>query len=128
MLIFKDESYSIMGCAFEVYKTLSHGFLEAVYQEAFELELKERNIPYLREVELPIFYKNKKLEKTYRADFVCFGKIIVELKAVRELDKDNISQVYNYLSATGFQLGLLLNFGHYSNLEWQRIVKTDNIE
>jgi len=122
-MVFSEESYQINGAAFQVYKTLGSGFLEAVYQEALELEFQERGIPYEREKELTITYGGKMLKQTYKADFVCYGKIIVELKAVSFLDDSHRSQVYNYLKATGFNLGLLYNFSHYDGLEYERKVK-----
>ena len=106
-----------------VYNTLGSGFLEAVYQEALELELAKRNIPYEREKELSICYNGVVLKQTYRADFVCYGNIIVELKAVAHLDDTHRSQVFNYLKATGYKLGLLLNFGNEDGLEFERKVK-----
>ena len=121
MIIYKEESYKIVGAAFKVYNTLGPGFLEAVYQEAFEIELQKQGIPFEREKELKISYDGIELKQTYKADFVCFGKIIVELKAVSELDDAHRSQVYNYLHATGNKLGLLLNFGCSSKLEQERI-------
>lgn len=120
--IYGDESYSIIGTAMEVYNSLGHGFLEAVYQEALEKEFILREIPYEREKELTICYKGEPMSQTYKADFVCYGKIIVELKAVSELNDAHRSQVYNYLKATGFRLGLLLNFGYSDGLEHERIV------
>ena len=122
MLVYKDESYKIVGVAFKVYNTLGHGFLEPVYQEAFEIELKRQGIPYEREKVLKIWYDGVELKQTYKADFVCFGKIIVELKAVSALDDAHRAQTYNYLHATGFKLGLLLNFGNSDELEKARIV------
>jgi GxxExxY protein len=122
MLLYGDLSYAINGAAFLVYNKLGPGFLEAVYQEALEIEFKRRNIPYEREKELKIRYDGIELKQTYKADFVCFGKIIVELKAVSALDDAHRSQVYNYLHATGYKLGLLLNFGCAEELEYQRIV------
>lgn len=121
-LIYSNESYSINGAAMDVYNHLGHGFLESVYQEALEIEFKRRNIPYEREKELIISYKGDVLKQTYKADFVCYGKIIVELKAVSELVDAHRSQVYNYLHATGFCLGLLLNFGSCNGLERERLV------
>ena len=108
MIIYKEESYKIVGAAFNVYNKLGHGFLEAVYQEALELEFKKQGIPYEREKELKITYDGVELKATYKADFVCYGKIIVELKAVSYLEDSHRAQVYNYLHATGFKLGLLL--------------------
>ena len=122
MIVHKEESYRIIGAAFKVYNTLGHGFLEAVYQEALEIEFQHQGIPYEREKELKIYYGGVELKQTYKADFVCFGKIIVELKAVSALDDAHRSQVYNYLHAIGCKLGLLLNFGCSEELEYQRIV------
>lgn len=123
MLYNKEQSYAINGAAMNVYNALGHGFLEAVYQEALELEFIKRGIPYERETELKIFYEGKELRQTYKADFVCYGDIIVELKAVAHLDDSHRSQVFNYLKATGFKLGLLYNFGHYNGLEWERKIR-----
>lgn len=123
MIYHKQESYNITGAAMHVYNTLGPGFLEAVYQEALELELAKRNIPYEREKELSISYNGVVLKQTYRADFVCYGNIIVELKAVAHLDDAHRSQVFNYLKGTGYKLGLLLNFGNADGLEFERKVK-----
>ncbi len=122
MIIYKEESYKIVGAAFKVYNTLGAGFLEAVYQEALEIELQRQGIPYEREKELKIVYDGVELKQTYKADFVCYGKIIVELKAVSALDDAHRAQMYNYLHATGLKIGLLLNFGNAEELEKQRIV------
>ena len=122
MLLYSEQSYAINGAAFKVYNTLGPGFLEAVYQEALEIELKKQGIPFEREKELIIHYDGIELTQTYRADFVCYGHIIVELKAVSELNDSHRSQVYNYLHATGFKLGLLYNFGNSDMLEKERIV------
>ena len=122
MLLYCDLSYAINGAAFQVYNKLGHGFLEAVYQEALEIELDKRHIPYEREKELEICYDGIKLGKKYIADFVCYGKIILELKAVKELDDSHRSQLYNYLKATGFKLGFLINFGKYDELQIERKV------
>ena len=122
MLLYSDLTYAINGAAFHVYNKLGHGFLEAVYQEALEIEFQRRNIPYEREKELKITYDGVELKQTYKADFVCFGKIIVELKAVSALDDVHRSQVYNYLHATNYKLGLLINFGCSNELEYERKV------
>ncbi len=122
MIIYKEESYKIVGAAFKVYNNLGHGFLEAVYQEALEIEFKRQGIPYEREKELKINYDGVELKQTYKADFVCYGKIIVELKALSALEDAHRSQVYNYLRATGYKLGLLMNFGNTDELEKERIV------
>lgn len=122
VLIYSDLTYAINGAAFHVYNKLGHGFLEAVYQEALEIEFKRRGIPYEREKELKINYDGVELKQTYKADFVCFGKIVVELKAVSALDDAHRSQVYNYLHATGYKVGLLYNFECSEELEKERIV------
>ena len=121
-LIYSNESFAIRGAVMKVYNTLGCGFLEAVYQEALAIELEKRNIPFEREKELSIFYEGHLLQKKYFADFVCFDKIIVELKAVKELDDSHRSQIYNYLKATGFKLGLLINFGNCKEVEIERRV------
>ena len=123
MLYYKQESFNITGAAMHVYNTLGPGFLEAVYQEALELEFVKRNILYEREKELTISYDGIVLKQTYRADFVCYDNIIVELKAVNHLDDSHRSQVFNYLKATGLKLGLLFNFGNANGLEFERKVK-----
>ena len=123
MLYHSNESYAINGAAMQVYNVLGHGFLESVYQEALAIEFTKRGIPYQREKELKIYYDGKELQQTYRADFVCYDDIIVEIKTVSELDGSHRSQVYNYLKATGFKLGLLINFGHYNGIQIERKVK-----
>lgn len=122
MIVYSQESYKIIGAAFNVYNKLGHGFLEAVYQECLELEFQKQGIPYEREKEIKIYYDGQELKQTYRADFVCNGEIIVELKAVSELDEAHHAQVYNYLHATNMKLGILLNFGSSEGLEKDRIV------
>jgi GxxExxY protein len=122
MIVFQKESYEIIGAAMTVYNTLRSGFLEAVYQEALGIEMNLVDIPFEREKELKIFYEGVELKQRYRADFVCYDKIIVELKAVSELDDSHRAQVYNYLRATGFKLGILINFGNKEHIEYQRIV------
>ncbi len=121
-MIYKDEAYNIIGAAMKIHATLGCGFLEQVYQEALEIELKKQNIPFEREAPLSIEYDGITLNKQYLADFICYNKIIVELKAVKKLDNIHEAQVFNYLKATGFKLGLLINFGEAS-LEYKRIVK-----
>ena len=120
-LIFKEESYKIIGAAMEVHKELGAGFLEAVYQEAFELELQKQEIPYEREKLLKIFYKGQKLKKRYSADFVCYDKIVVELKALGKLSTDHEAQILNYLKTSKLKLGLLINFGSRS-LQYKRLI------
>lgn len=123
MLYNKEQSYAINGAAMHVYNVLGYGFLESVYQEALEIEFLKRGIPYEREKELKIYYEGKAMRQTYRADFVCYNNIIVELKAGAHLDDVHRSQIYNYLKATGYKLGLLYNFGHYDGLEYERKVR-----
>ena len=123
MLYHGKESYDITGAAMHVYNTLGLGFLEAVYQEALAIEFKKRGILYEQEKELKVFYDGQELKQTYRADFVCYGNIIVELKAVSELDNSHRSQVYNYLKATGYKLGIIFNFGSREELQYERVVR-----
>ena len=112
-MIYEEEGYAIRGAVFEVSKILGTGFAEEVYQEALEMELAERGIPFEAQRELTLTYKGRKLRKTYRPDLICYGKIVVELKSVRELAPEHEAQLINYLRATGFHLGLLVNFGSY---------------
>ena len=123
-VIFADESYRIMGACYEVHNDKGSGFLEAVYQECLALEFARQGISAEAQVALPLTYKGTALQQVYRADFVCFGKIIVELKTVERLADEHVAQVLNYLNATGFELGLLVNFGHHPKLEYKRIVRT----
>src|SRR5947209_1492057 len=122
-LIFKDEAYAIIGACFEVYNDKGCGFLEAVYQECLELELGFRNIPFQPQAELQLTYKGRTLKQHYYPDFLCFEKIIVEIKAVSELADEHRAQVHNYLKATGLRLGLLVNFGSHPKLKYERIVR-----
>ena len=121
-LIYKDEVYGIIGACFDVYKELSSGLSEPIYQETLELEFKSRGIPYEREKELVVYYKGQKLRKRYIADFVCYDDIIVELKALDCITSKEVSQILNYLHITKYPLGLLVNFGHEDELEWKRFV------
>jgi GxxExxY protein len=116
-------TYAIIGAAIEVHRQLGHGFLEAVYQEALEIELRNRHVPFQREAELAVSYKGTRLECSYRADFLCFDAVVVELKTVRALGSPEEAQIINYLRATGYQIGLLLNFGTL-RLEHKRFVQT----
>ncbi|MFZ4591508.1 MAG: GxxExxY protein [Ignavibacteria bacterium] len=119
-LIYKDEVNLIIGAAIEVQRNLGSGFLEPVYQEALEIEFIEKRIPYLREKEMFINYKDKVLQKKYIADFICYQDIIIELKVCEGISKNHISQVLNYLNATKSKLGVLINFGKIP-LEFKRI-------
>ena len=119
--LFKNEGYKIIGAGYEVHNVLGAGFLEAVYQEALELEFQIRNIPYQREVKLDIYYKGNLLKKYYEADFICFDSIIVELKALSSLASEHEAQLLNYLKATEFKVGYLINFGEKS-LKYKRMI------
>ncbi len=121
--IYKEESYAIHGALFAVHRELGAGFLERVYQDALEYEFRERGIPYEREKKIQIMYKGMPLGEPYRADFVCYGKIIVELKAVKALEDAHYAQILNYLKATKMKLGILVNF-HDTFIVPTRIVNT----
>jgi GxxExxY protein len=122
-LLLKDEVFAIVGAAIEVHRELGPGFLEAVYQEALAIELRERGIQFEAQKPLRISYKGKTLNKEYCADLVCYGQIIVELKALDRLSGTEEAQVLNYLKATGLRVGVLINFGSQGKLEWKRFVK-----
>ena len=121
-LIHKEETYKIIGSAMEVHSTLGNGFLEAVYQEALAIEFERKGIPFKQETKLEVIYKGKTLSKHYKADFICYNKIIVETKATKELLGIDEAQVINYLKATGIKIGLLINFGTES-LEHKRLLR-----
>jgi len=121
-IIYKLESFEIMGDCFEVYKEKGCGFLESVYQECLELELTDRKIPFQAQRELALTYKGRPLKGRFKPDFICHEKIILELKTVSALTGEHRAQVQNYLRATTFKLGLLVNFAHYPKLEYERIV------
>jgi GxxExxY protein len=119
------KTYAVIGAAIEVHRELGCGFLEAVYHEGLAIELAARRIPFVRELVLPVHYKGQLLPVGYRADFVCYEEVIVELKALRELTTVDEAQLLNYLKATGYSVGLLLNFGTAS-LQWKRLMKSPN--
>ena len=122
MLIKESESFAILGACFEVYRQKGCGFLEAVYQECLEIEFAERGIPARAQVPIGLEYKGRPLKKHYEADFVCFDSVLVEIKALTELADEHRAQVQNYLHATGHWLGLLVNFGHFPKVEYERFV------
>lgn len=124
-LLYREESYALRSCIFEVSRKLGCGFLEAVYQEALERESVRAAIPFESQKMLCVFYDGEPLRHTYTADFVCYGKIIMEIKSVSQLASNHCAQVRNYLAATGYKLGLLVNFGAYPKAEVRRIVVTE---
>ena len=121
-LINEKETYRILGACFEVYTEKGCGFLEAVYQECLEHEFELQQLPAKSQVTLPLTYKGRKLKKTYEADFICFDKVLLEIKAVSNLTDEHRAQLQNYLHATGLKVGLLVNFGHYPKVEHERYV------
>ena len=118
--LYEKESYAIRGSLMSVFNELGTGFLEKVYQEALELDFMEKGIPYKREAPIKISYKGHQLKQEYIADFICYDKIIVELKAVEKLNEVHLAQVFNYLKATGFDLAILVNFGE-KTLKMERL-------
>jgi len=121
-LLYKEDTYKIIGACFEVYKDKGNGFVEPVYQECLEMEFALQGIPFTAQAALRISYKGRELKQRYIPDFMCYEKIIVELKAVTQVTDEHRAQVLNYLKATGYRLGLLLNFGHHPKLEYERII------
>lgn len=121
-LLFEKESFEIRGAFYEVYKEKGACFTEPIYHECLIEEFRMRGLPAVSEPELEISYKGNRLRKTLRPDFVCFGKIIVEIKGVKKLTDEHRAQVHNYLRATGFELGFLADVGHFSPIELERIV------
>ncbi len=117
----KEECYQIIGACMEVHNELGCGFLEPVYQEALSIEFSEQNIPFLKEKVLDVYYKEYLLNKKYVADFLCYGEVILELKAIDDLHPVHIAQVLNYLKATGKKIGLLVNFGT-TKLQYKRVI------
>ncbi len=122
-ILFKDESYKIMGAMFEVYKEMGCGFLEPVYQECVEFELTDQQITYVAQVQLKLRYKRHLLRSKYIPDAICYREIVLELKAVKEITDEHRAQVHNYLKATGYRLGIVVNFGHYPKLQYERIIR-----
>lgn len=122
-LIFKEESYKIIGCCFEVYNELGPGFLEAVYQESLSIELSKQGIPFIQQAEMNVYYKGIELRKKYYPDFLCYGDIVLEIKAMENLSPADEAQILNYLKGTKKPLGLLVNFGA-EKLQYKRFANT----
>lgn len=120
-LVYKEESYKIIGACFEVYKQKGCGFTESVYQECLAIEFQLQNIPFVAQPKIELEYKGRVLQQFFVPDFICYNKIIVELKALNDLVEANKAQTFNYLNATKYELALLVNFGHFPKLEYQRI-------
>ena len=125
--LYKKESYAIIGAALEVYNELGPGFLEIIYHDAMKIELSEQNIPFESEKPLSVCYRWHTLAHEYFADIICYERIILELKAVKEIHDAHIAQVMNYLKATGLALGYVINFGHIKKLQWQRVLISDSL-
>lgn len=125
-LIYPEESYAIIGACFDVYNDKGCGFLEPIYHDCVGIELGLRRIPFVHEPSLALTYKGVSLRHTYSPDFTCFEKIVLELKACEQIADEHVAQVLNYLNATGYRLGLLVNFGHYPRLEYRRVANTQN--
>lgn len=125
-IIFKEESYEIVGACFEVYRQKGCGFTESVYQECLEIEFEMREIPFVSQPIFELDYKGRQLGQFFKPDLVCFDKIIVEIKAIETLNNACRAQTLNYLNATGFDLAILINFGHYPKLEYERVVNDRN--
>ena len=124
IIVHPKESYAIIGACFAVYNEQGCGFTEDIYQECLELELADLGIPYVAQKELPLAYKGRRLKRKFKVDFLCYEMVVLEIKAVSHLTDEHRAQVQNYLHATGLDLGLLVNFGHYPKLENERIAMT----
>ncbi len=125
-ITFKAESYKIIGACFEVYNQKGFGFTEAIYQECLGMEFELQNIPFIAQPKIELEYKGRKLKQYFIPDFVCYDKIIIEIKALPNFVKENVSQTLNYLNATNFELAWLVNFGQSSGLERKRIANDRN--
>jgi GxxExxY protein len=123
--IHKDESYRIIGACFEVYKTKGCGFLEGAYHECLAMEFGLQGIPFISQPKIMLEYKGFALQQYFEPDFICFDKVIIEIKAVSQLAREHKEQTINYLHATKFDLALLVNFGHYPLLEYERFGNLD---
>lgn len=122
-IVYKEDCYRLIGACFAVYNEKGCGFNESIYQECLEIELSIQGIVFQSQFQLPLSYKGHVLRQRFQPDFLCQEKIIVEIKFACALTDEHRSQVLNYLNATGYKLGLLVNFGAHPSLEWERIVK-----
>src|SRR6266496_909628 len=127
-IIYKEQSYAIVGACFEVYNEKGCGFLEPVYQECLGIEFECQRIPAIAKPSLVLSYRGRVLLQTYQPGYVCLDKIILEIKAVSKLTDEHRAQLLNYLHAAGFELGLLVNFGHYPGLAYERIAQPQRIQ
>ena len=127
-LVYKTEVYDVIGACMEVYNVMGSGFLEVVYQKCLEREFVLRNIPFVSQKRIRIDFKGYEIDQDYVADFECYGKMILEIKATSGLTDTFRSQTINYLNATKYRVGLLVNFGHFKTLEWERFALTESID
>ena len=125
-LILKDECFTIIGSCMRVHTEKGNGFLEAVYQECLEIDFELEQMEFMAQAPLKLQYRGRELKQHYKPDFFVFDQVVLEIKAVKQLTNEHRSQVLNYLTATGYPLGLLVNFGSYGRLEWERIVNTEH--
>jgi len=125
-ILYKDESYKIIGACMKVHRELGAGFLESIYEEALKKEFFNSGIPFNNQVKLNVYYDGEKLNKFYKADFICYDKIILEIKSVSQVPNVFYSQIKNYLTATKKELGMLVNFGQ-SSLTYKRIINSNNL-
>lgn len=125
-LIYEQETYKILGACFEVYKQKGSGFTEPVYQECLAIEFEIQKISFVAQPKIQLEYKGRVLDQFFKPDFICYNKVIIEIKAISDLVEANKSQTLNYLNATNFELALLVNFGHYPKLEYKRMANTRN--
>ena len=118
----EELTYNILGACFEVYKRMGCGFLEAVYQECLEIEFEHRDVPFVSRPKMTLNYRDLVLQQWYEPDFICYDKVILEVKSVRGLSSEHVAQLLNYLNGAGMEVGLLANFGHYPQLEYRRMI------
>lgn len=127
-ILFKEESYRILGACFAVYNDKGCGFLEPVFHECLEIEFECASIPFRSKPPLTLTYRGRTLTQTFQPDFVCFEKVLLEIKAVSGLVDDHRAQLINYLAASGYELGLLVNFGHYPKVQYERFIRGEKLK